>query len=128
MKKLFSRRTAIIIGIISLLALPAVAADWNNTTNNTIELTDIMGNPLDMIKPMLDEVKWLFGTVYGGELLAVLLCIAVAVIKAAYGSLTANPVAKQEGKSAAIEIVAIVFIGVVATGIIIFLFNTFIFK
>ncbi len=103
--------------------MPAMAEE-----NNTIELKDVMGNPLDAIKPMLSEVKWLFSTVYGWALLVVLICIAIAVLKSAYGSITSNAATKQEGKSAAIEIVAIVFIGVVATAIVIFLFNTFIFK
>ena len=109
---------------MSVLSFPAMAA----TRNNTIELKDVMGNPMEMIRPMLSEVQWLFGTVYGWVFLAVLLCIAIAIIKSAYGSITSNAATKQEGKAAAIDIIGIVFIGVVATGIVVFLFNTFIFK
>ncbi len=109
--------------VVCLLAMPAMAAG-----NNTIELKDLMGNPMDMLKPMLSEVKWLFGSVYGWTFLVVLICIAIAILKAAYGSITSNAATKAEGKSAAIEIVAIVFIGVVATAVVVFLFNTFIFK
>ena len=96
--------------------------------NETIQLQDIMGSPMEMLNPMLSEVRWLFGTVYGWTFLVILICIAVAIIKSAYGTLTSNAAHKQEGKSAAIEIVAIVFIGVVATAVVVFLFNTFIFK
>ena len=96
--------------------------------NETIQLQDIMGNPMEMLTPMLSEIRWLFGTVYGWAFLVVLICIAVAIIKSAYGTLTSNAAHKQEGKSAAIEIVAIVFIGVVATAVVVFLFNTFFFK
>jgi hypothetical protein len=95
--------------------------------SSTISLQDVMGNPMDMIKPMLSEIQWLFGTVYGWAFLAILLCIAVAIIKSAYGSITQNAATKQAGQAAAIEIVAIVFIGIVATAIVIYLFNTFIF-
>ncbi len=96
--------------------------------NNTIQLQDVMGSPMEMLNPMLSEVRWLFGTVYGWAFLLILICIAIAIIKSAYGTLTSNAAHKQEGKSAAIEIVAIVFIGVVSTAVVVFLFNTFIFK
>jgi len=109
--------------IFSLPALPAMAA-----SNNTIKISDVMGNPMDMLAPMLSQIKWLFATVYGWAFLVVILCIAVAVIKSAYGTITGNAATKQEGKGAAIDIVAIVFIGVVATGIVVYLFNTFIFQ
>lgn len=109
--------------VLCLMTIPAFAA-----ANNTLGLSDVMGSPKEMLTPMLSEVQWLFGTVYGWAFLVVLLCIAVAVIKSAYGSITNNAATKQEGKSAAIDIVGIVFIGVVATGVVVFLFNTYIFK
>ncbi len=93
-----------------------------------IEVKDLMGNPMEMLNPMLSEVRWLFGTVYGLAFVVVLMCIVVAIIKAAYGSLVSNPMHKQEGKSAAIEIVGVVFVGIIATIVVVFLFNTFIFK
>ena len=30
--------------------------------NETIKLQDVMGSPMEMLKPMLSEVRWLFGT------------------------------------------------------------------
>jgi len=96
--------------------------------NQTIQLQDVMGSPMEMLKPMLSEVRWLFGTGVWMGVLLILICIAIAIIKSAYGTLTSNAAHKQEGKSAAIEIVAIVFIGVVSTAVVVFLFNTFIFK
>ncbi len=113
----------IFIVLVPFLIIPAVQA----AGNETIQLQDVMGSPMEMLNPMLSEVKWLFGTIYGWAFLVVLICLAVAIIKSAYGTLTSSAAHKQEGKSAAIEIVAIVFIGVVATAVVVFLFNTFIF-
>ncbi len=59
------------------LTMPAVQA----AGNETIQLQDIMGSPMEMLNPMLSEVRWLFGTVYGWAFLVVLICIAIAIIR-----------------------------------------------
>lgn len=120
---------AAIFLILLLLVLPGIASaeKEKKAESNELGITDVMGSPKEMLAPQLEKVRWLFGTVYGWAFLVILLCIAIAIIKSAYGTVTGNAAVKQESKSAAIDIVAIVFIGVVATGIVVYLFNTFIF-
>lgn len=117
------RKILELLGLVAVLAFRAVAAG-----ENQIGLGDVMGNPKDSIAPMLPEIKWLFGTVYGWVFLAILICVAIAIIKYAHGTLTSNAATKQSGSSALIEIIGITFGGIVATGVVVFLFNTFIFK
>jgi hypothetical protein len=92
-----------------------------------IAIKDVMGNPMDSISPYLSQVRWLFGTVFGWVFLLILVCIAIGIVKYALGSMTSSAQNRQEGKAVIIEIVAIVFIGIVSTGVIVFLFNTYIF-
>lgn len=110
--------------IVLILIMPGIAS----AANNTISLKDVMGNPMDAITPFLPQIKWLFGTVWGWVFLVALLCLAIAVAKVSFGAITSNAAQKQEGHSMVLALVSIVFVAVVAAGLLIYMFNTFIFN
>ena len=98
----------------------------SSAANNSITISDITGDPLDAMEPILGPIRWLMGNIIGWFFVASIASLFVCAGMAITGGMTNDPKLRNRGVTGVMWVVGIMFTVVIALIVYWFLWGKYI--